>query len=65
MPGQLGNAHYREEQKLTLGRRIALRFHKTFKFQSLFHDSLNQYQACWYLFECISHGDSKYGNEIQ
>ena len=24
----------------------------------------NQYQACLYLFECISDGDSKYGNEI-
>ena len=26
---------------------------------------LNQYQACLYLFECISHGDSKYSNEVQ
>ena len=25
---------------------------------------MNQYQACLYLFECISHGDSKYGHEI-
>ena len=26
---------------------------------------MNQYQACLHLFECISHGDSKYGNEIK
>ena len=25
---------------------------------------MNQYQACLYLFESISHGDSKYGHEI-
>ena len=25
---------------------------------------MNQYQACLYLSECISHGDSKYGYEI-
>ena len=25
---------------------------------------INQYQACLYLFECISHDDSKYGHEI-
>ena len=24
---------------------------------------MNQYQACLYSFECISHGDSKYGHE--
>ena len=33
--------------------------------KSLFHDLLNQYQACLYLFECTSHGDSKYVNDIQ
>ena len=26
---------------------------------------LNQYQACLYLFECISDGDFKYGHEIK
>ena len=25
---------------------------------------MNQYQACLYLFQCISHGDSKYSNQI-
>ena len=30
----------------------------------LFRDLLNQNQACWYLFQCIFHGDSKYGHEI-
>ena len=25
---------------------------------------MSQYQACLYLFECISHGDSKYCYEI-
>ena len=25
---------------------------------------LNQYQACLYLFECVSHGDSKYSHQI-
>ena len=33
-------------------------------FQCLFHDLLNQNQACLYSFECISHGDSKYSHEI-
>ena len=32
-------------------------FHKTLNFQSISHDLLNQNQACWYLFECIFHGD--------
>ena len=32
--------------------------------QSLFHKLLNQYLACLYLFECISHGDSKYNHKI-
>ena len=34
------------------------------KFEQLFHELMNQYQACLYLFECISHSDSKYGHEI-
>ena len=34
------------------------------KFLHLFHKLMNQYQACLYSFECISHGDSKYGYEI-
>ena len=34
------------------------------KFGQLFHELMNQYQACLYLFQCISHGDSKYGHEI-
>ena len=34
------------------------------KFEQLFHELMNQYQACLYLFECISHGDSKYDHEI-
>ena len=25
---------------------------------------MNQYQACLYSVECISHGDSKYGHDI-
>ena len=29
-----------------------------------FHKFLNQYQACLYLYESISHGDSKYSHEI-
>ena len=33
-------------------------FHNILKFQSLYHDLLNQYQACWYLFECIFYSDS-------
>ena len=31
----------------------------------LIHKFRNQYQACLYLFECISHGDSKYNHQIQ
>ena len=34
-------------------------------FQSIFRTLLNQYQACLYLFPCISHGDYKYGITIQ
>ena len=33
-------------------------------FLRLFHELMHQYQACLYSFECISHGDSKYGHEI-
>ena len=40
-------------------------FLKILTFHSLFQELLNQYKACWYLFDCISHGDSEYGNEIQ
>ena len=32
--------------------------------QSLFYKLLNQYQACLYSFECISHDDSKYSHQI-
>ena len=32
--------------------------------KSLFHKLRNQYKACWYLFECISRGDTKYSNDI-
>ena len=31
---------------------------------SKFHNFLNQYQACFYLFECISHGDSRNSYQI-
>ena len=31
---------------------------------SNFHELLKQYRACLYLFECIFHGDFKYGHEI-
>ena len=31
---------------------------------SKFQKCLNQYQACLYLFKCISHGDFKYSHEI-
>ena len=31
---------------------------------STFHNILNQYQACLYLYECSSHGDSKYSHQI-
>ena len=34
------------------------------KFEHLFHKLMHQYQACLYLFECTSLGDSKYGHEI-
>ena len=34
------------------------------KFEQLFHELLKQYQSYLYLFECITHGHSKYGNEI-
>ena len=34
------------------------------KFYQLFHELINKYQACLYLFQCISHGGSKYGHEI-
>ena len=34
------------------------------KFQRLFHELMNQYQACLYLSECIFHGGFKYGHEI-
>ena len=35
---------------------------KWVKFDNLFQELLNRYQACLYLFECISHDDSGYGN---
>ena len=34
------------------------------KFEQLFHELMNRYQACLYLFDCFSHGDSKYDHEI-
>ena len=37
---------------------------KILTFHGLFQELLNQYLACWYLFECIPHGDSEHGNEI-
>ena len=40
-------------------------FLKILTFHSLFQELINQYQTCQDLLECISHGDSKYGNEIQ
>ena len=33
-------------------------------FQRLFHEIMNQYQACVYLSECIFHCGFKYGHEI-
>ena len=33
-------------------------------FLRLFHELLNQYQACLYSFECNFHDDSKYVHEI-
>ena len=33
-------------------------------FKRLFDELINQYQACLYSLECISHGHSKYGPEI-
>ena len=35
-----------------------------FWFQLLFHELMNRYQECFYLFKGISHGDSKYRNDI-
>ena len=32
---------------------------------SLFHNFLNQYQACLYLFECIFHGESKISHQMR
>ena len=34
------------------------------KFWWLFHELMNQYQACLNSFECIFHKDSKYSNQI-
>ena len=34
------------------------------KFQRLFHELMNQYQACFYLSECIFHCGFTYGQEI-
>ena len=34
------------------------------KFQRLFYELMNQYQACLYLSECIFHCGFKYGHEI-
>ena len=45
--------------------RQKLSFLQILKFYNLFHELLNQHQACLYLFECIFNGDSKYRNEIQ
>ena len=42
----------------------ALSFLKILVIQNLFYKLLNQYQACLYLFECTSHGDSKCSDEI-
>ena len=39
-------------------------FLKFLKFLLVFHELMNQYQACLYSLECISHGDSKYGHEM-
>ena len=35
------------------------------KIQKRFHELLNQYKVCLYLFECIFHGGYKYGIEVQ
>ena len=40
-------------------------FLQFFEFWCLFHDLMNRYQACLYLFECIFHGNSKYSNDIE
>ena len=39
-------------------------FLKILTFHRLFQELLNQYQTCWYLFQCIYHGGSKYGHKI-
>ena len=39
-------------------------FLKILNFQLLFQELLNQYYACLYLSECISHADFKYSYEI-
>ena len=51
----------------TLHAAIGFTIHtKSFGFSKFlkFHKFLHQYQACLYLFECISHGDSKYSHKI-
>ena len=40
-------------------------FNPSHKCQCLVYEILDQYQACLYLFECISHGESENGDEIQ
>ena len=37
---------------------------KKSEIKRLFHELMNQYQACLYLFQYVSHCDSKYGHEI-
>ena len=39
-------------------------FLKLQKFWRLFHELIIPYQTCLYLFDCISHSNSKYGHEI-
>ena len=42
----------------------AKQFFVGFNSQSLFYEIIHQYEACLYLFEFISYGDSNYSHEI-
>ena len=57
----------RTQKVNTLHTAIGFTIHtKSFCFTkfSKFHEFLNQYQACLYLFKCIPYGDSKYSHQI-
>ena len=62
-PGWMMSDTYNRQVLILCTRPMVSHPYKSFCF-SKFSNFLNRYQACLYLFECISHGDSKYRHQI-